>query len=146
MTTVVRRDPLHLEFPEWMSRWLDDRGFSDKLWAGSGAIRVEELTEEGTHVIRADLPGVDPDKDVEISMHDGMLHITATRTEKREDRDNDTYRSEFHYGRFQRTVPLPAGATAKDVAATYADGVLEVRVPMETEAREAATIPVQRTS
>lgn len=146
MTSLLRREPRHLDVPEWMTRWMDDRGLGESLLPlafGSG-IRVEEVSEEGTHVIRAELPGIDPDKDVEISVHGGMLHLQASRTERAEDRENSTYRSEFRYGRFERALPLPAGTTEKDVTATYKDGVLEVRVPMETAAREAAKIPVKR--
>jgi HSP20 family protein len=146
MTTLMRRDPLHLEFPEWVNRWFDDRGLTEKLFGDlATAIPVEELTEDGVHVIRAELPGVDPNKEVEISVHDGIVSIVGTRTEKQEQRDNATYRSEFRYGRFERTLPLPAGATAEDVTATYKDGVLEVRLPMVATAREAAKIPIQRT-
>ena len=145
MTKLMRRDPLHVEFPEWVSRWFDDRGLTDKLFGDlPAAIPVEELTEDGVHVIRAELPGVDPNKDVEVSVHGGLVSIVGTRTEKQEQLDNATYRSEFRYGRFERTLPLPAGATAEDVKATYTDGVLEVRLPMEETTRQAARIPVQR--
>jgi HSP20 family protein len=42
-------------------------------------------------------------------------------------------------------LPLPAGATEKDVVATYKDGVLEIRVPVAApEAPEAKKIPVAR--
>ena len=145
MTTLIRRDPLHLEFRDWVNRLFDDRGLTEKLFGDlPTAIPVEELTEDGVHVIRAELPGVDPDTDVEISVHDGMVSIVGTRTEKKEQKDNATFRSEFRYGRFERTLPLPAGATAEDVKATYTDGVLEVRLPMQVTAQEAAKIPIQR--
>jgi HSP20 family protein len=145
MTALARRDPLHLEFPEWMTRWLEERGMGERAWAGLGTgIRVEELDEEGAHVIRAELPGIDPDKDVEISVHDGMLHIAGERTERKQDQESGCFRSEFRYGRFERALPLPAGASTGDVSASYKDGVLEVRVPLQEAAREAARIPVRR--
>ena len=145
MSTLLRRDPLHLDVPDWMSRWLDERGLADRFLGDlPNAVRVEELTEDGTHVIRAELPGIDPDKDVEITVHDGMVHISGERTEKKEERDKASYRSEFRYGRFERMLPLPAGATSKDVSATYKDGVLEVRLPVQPEAVEAAKIPIPR--
>lgn len=147
MTSLLHRDPQHHEMADWIGRWLDARGLGD--WAaGSGpapAIRVEELTRPDAYVLRAELPGVDPDRDVEISVHDGVLHIEGERGERSEEREGATFRSEFRYGRFERTLPLPAGATVEDVAATYRDGVLEVTVPLRTEAREAARVPVQRT-
>lgn len=146
MTAVTRREPLHMDFPDWMTRWLDDRGLAERLLPldlGHG-LRIEELTEDDTRVIRAELPGIDPQEDVEISVHDGMLHIAGERSQRSEDRDNGSVRTEFRYGRFQRTVPLPAGSSADDVTATYKDGVLEVRMPTQPMAREAAKVPVQR--
>ncbi len=146
MTSLLRREMRHLDFPDWMTRWLEERGTSGHfpvVWSGSG-IRVEEISEHGAHVIRAELPGIDPDRDVEISVHDGMLHIAGSRTERSEEKGRTSYRSEFRYGRFERVLPLPAGTRGKDVTATYKDGVLEVRVPLESSAREAAKVPVQR--
>jgi HSP20 family protein len=145
MTTLLRRDPLHLDVPEWMSRWFDDRGLTDRFFTDLPTpIRVEELTEGTTYVLRAELPGIDPDKDVEISISDGLVHISGERTEKEEERKNGSFRSEFRYGKFERTVSLPAGTTSDDVTATYEDGVLEVRMPVRTEVEQAAKIPVQR--
>ena len=145
MTTLSRREPLHMDFPEWMTRWLDERGLADRLPLDLGTgPRLEELTEGDVRIIRAELPGVDPEEDVEISVHDGLLHIAGERTQRSEDRENGTVRTEFRYGRFERTVPLPAGSRAEDVTATYKDGVLEVRMPTQPQAREAAKVPVQR--
>lgn len=146
MTTLVRREPFRLDLPEWMTAWLDDRWFPDRLMAGGATpIRVEELAEDGNYLLRAELPGVDPDKDVHISLEDGMLHVAAERTENKEERSKDTFRSEFRYGRFERTIPLPKGAAEDKITATYKDGVLEVRVPVEeATATEPATVPVQR--
>jgi HSP20 family protein len=146
MTTVVRREPFHLDLPDWMTQWLDERGFADRLWTGPAPMRVEELEDDGTYVLRAELPGMDPDKDVEITVADGLLHVRAERTENKEDRDKAGFRTEFRYGRFERTMPLPAGADVDDVKATYRDGVLEVRVPCpEPRPAVKATVPVQRT-
>jgi HSP20 family protein len=145
MSTLSRREPLHMDFPEWMTRWLDERGLAERLPLDLGpALRIEELTEGDVRIIRAELPGIDPGKDVEISVHDGMLHIAGERTQRSEDRENGSVRTEFRYGRFERAVPLPAGSSAEDVTATYKDGVLEVRMPTQPQAREAAKVPVQR--
>jgi HSP20 family protein len=93
-------------------------------FSGSQMMRVEETFEDGSFVVRAELPGVDPDQDVEISISDGVLHIKAERREE----TREAQRSEFRYGRFTRSVSLPAGANEDDVQATYKDGILTVRV------------------
>ncbi|MDV8070552.1 Hsp20/alpha crystallin family protein [Rhodococcus sp. IEGM 1366] len=89
-------------------------------------IRVEEHLEKGRYVLRAELPGVDPEHDVDISVRDGQLTIKAERTEKQE----EGTRSEFHYGSFFRSMSLPTGAQEDDIAATYDDGILMVTVPV----------------
>jgi len=93
-------------------------------------IRVEELLEDDKLVIRAELPGIDPEKDVEVSVSGGVLHIAATRSEKFERTTHEGLRSEFRYGSSARSIPLPAGTYETEVVATYADGILEVRLPI----------------
>jgi HSP20 family protein len=101
--------------------------------AGATPMKVEEYVQDGTVVIRAELPGIDPDADVDITVADGILHLVATREERSEQERPDGYRSEFHYGSFERHIRLPDGASADDITASYTDGILEVRVPAPTE-------------
>lgn len=99
-------------------------------------LRLEEYLEDGVCVIRTELPGIDPDKDVDITVADGVLHLAAKREERAEESRPDGYRSEFRYGAFERHLRLPDGATDADVKASYKDGILEVRVPMPTSPSE----------
>jgi HSP20 family protein len=88
--------------------------------------------------MRAELPGIDPDKDVEIAVQNGVLTVRAERREEKEGR-----RSEFHYGTFTRSMTLPAGADVDDVKATYIDGILEIRIAVpELKKPEAKRISV----
>jgi len=103
---------------------------------GRRMVAVEEFTEDGTLVVRAELPGVDPDKDVEITVGDGVLNITAERTEKTEEAGRHFHRREPRYGSFARSISVPEGVDDSKVVATYKDGILEVRVPLPTEAAE----------
>jgi HSP20 family protein len=112
---------------EWFD-WLDWPGFAVSR-EGERMIRIEELGDGDALVIRADMPGIDPDNDVEIKVRGHMLEIRAERREDESVEEKGTRRSEFRYGSFYRTVPLPADAKQGDVQATYKDGVLEVRVP-----------------
>ncbi|MHA7303487.1 Hsp20/alpha crystallin family protein [Pseudarthrobacter sp. MDT1-22] len=103
---------------------------------GAAPIRVEELVDGQTLVVRAEMPGVDPDKDVEITLDDGYLRIRAERQEKEEHKDKGRFRSEFRYGSFSRSIPLPEGVKEEDIKATYTNGVLEVRTPLPEEAAQ----------
>ena len=89
-------------------------------------IRLEDEVEDGHYVIRAELPGIDPAKDVDITVTDGQLTIKAERSEKKESKG----RSEFSYGSFVRSVTLPAGADEDDIKANYDKGILTVAVAL----------------
>ena len=108
--------------------------------------RVEEYRDGNTVVIRVELPGIDPEEDVELTVVDEQLHLRAQRREQAEHRDRSSYRSEFRYGSFSRTLLLPAGCRDEDISAAYRDGVLEVRVPVAEHVERPATkkIPVTR--
>jgi len=101
-------------------------------WGAADMIHVEEYREDGTLVVRADLPGIDPDKDVELTIAGGMLHIEAERREEEKQEGKGYLRREVRYGSFSRSLPLPEGVTEADIAAIYKDGVLEIRIPEPT--------------
>lgn len=108
-----------------------------------GEFNIEEFTENGSFVVRAELAGIDPDRDVEVTVHDNILHIHAERHQEEKVTGRDYVRREVRYGAFDRELPLPSGATEKDVKASYADGMLEVRVPIPKE-HAAAKIPIAK--
>jgi HSP20 family protein len=93
-------------------------------------IRIDEYREDGALVIRADLPGIDPDQDVDLTITDGMLRLTAERQEEQEKESKGYLRRELRYGRFARSIPLPEGVTETDINATYRNGTLEIRIPV----------------
>ena len=133
----------------WMSDWFEHwppmlgRRMPDLFERGIGTMRVEEFLEDDTTVVRVEIPGVDPDSDIDISVVGGKLTISATREQRRTDTEND-YRSEFHYGSFRRTMTLPMGVDADDITATYEDGILEIRVPVGGEAEAKTKVPIGR--
>ncbi|HEY7260226.1 MAG TPA: Hsp20/alpha crystallin family protein [Trebonia sp.] len=106
-------------------------------------IRVEEFRDDGTLVIRADLPGIDPDKDVELTVSDGMLHIEAERRVEEKREEKGYLRQELRYGALSRALPLPEGVTEADITATYKAGVLEIRIP-QTKREPAKKIPISK--
>lgn len=81
-------------------------------------LKVEEFREDGQLVVRAEMPGIDPDNDVEITVSDDILHLRAERRSETKTEDTSGCHSEFHYGSFSRSLRLPAGATEADIKAT----------------------------
>lgn len=128
--------------------WPDVDEMFRRLWdrdQGKAWLRVEEYTEGDTLVVRTEIPDIDPERDVDISVENGVLMIRAERQMKSENKAKDSYRSEFHYGSFVRTLPLPSGAKADQIQASYKDGVLEIRVPNpEPPVGESVKVPITR--
>jgi HSP20 family molecular chaperone IbpA len=92
-------------------------------------LRLEDEMKDGLYEVRAELPGVDPTDDIEVTVRDGQLTIKAERTQTSESNGH----SEFSYGSFVRTVALPAGADEDDINATYDRGILTVSIPLAEE-------------
>ncbi len=120
-----------------------DRVFDDSLWSrfgfpalrnvavpsGGWSPRVDVFEKDNRLVTKVDLPGVKKE-DVTVEVTDGHLALSGQRQRESEEKKDDVYRSEREYGSFYRTVPLPEGVKLEDVKATFADGVLEVSVPL----------------
>jgi HSP20 family protein len=98
--------------------------------AAGHPVRVEDYVKDGSYVLRAELPGVDPEKDIEVTVSKGVLTISAQRQEEAEGK----HRSEFHYGAFARSVRLPEGADEDHIRASYDSGILEVVVTLKDQA------------
>ena len=105
-------------------------------------VRCEECTSDDKYVLRAELPGIDPESDVEVTITNGVLTMHGER--KEEEREGS--RTEFRYGSFTRSLTLPAGADEDDVTAVYDKGILEVTVGLKEPAETAKRIAVKRAS
>lgn len=150
MASLVKREAKHPESTRMFDRI--DQMFEDwtrmlpARWPALGefpsaVIRVDEFHENGTLVIRAELPGIDPEKDVDLTVSDGMLHIEAERREEEKAEEKGYVRRELRYGSFSRTLPLPEGVSDADIKADYANGILEVRIPA-AQPKPATKIPI----
>ena len=93
-------------------------------------------------VIKLELPGIDPEKDVQIEVRDHTLVIKGERKYTDEVKGEAYYRMEAAYGRFEREIPIAEATAEADIRATYFDGVLEVVVPEAAELTE--TPPARR--
>jgi HSP20 family molecular chaperone IbpA len=131
MSTLLHRDPKSL-FPDLVD-WFEEPFITLHPYLGQ-PIRVEEFVEGDHYVIRTELAGIDPEKDVEVTIASGYLTIHAERSEKIERK----HRSEFRYGSFSRTLALPANADEDAVTASYRDGILTISVGLKTEQKASA--------
>ncbi|MFE6104016.1 Hsp20/alpha crystallin family protein [Streptomyces laurentii] len=133
----------HMSFPDFED-WFSHSFPGLPGWHPATAphsIPMEMSTGDGAYVLRAELPGVDPDRDLTITADGDLLTVRAEHVESAEDKDH----SEFRYGSFRRTVRLPVPIPADGVDASYTNGILTIRVPMpDVSTSTARTIPVRR--
>lgn len=102
-------------------------GVSERVWAP--AIDMYE-TKDDLYVL-CELPGV-REKEVQVSITNDILTIKGERTQQQEVqevKDDNYYRLERWFGKFERSIPLPMPVQGEKVKATYRDGVLEIKLP-----------------
>ena len=90
---------------------------------------TDVLTRNGTTVLRLDLPGIDPDEDIKVTVSDDELIVSGERKHRDEVEEDDYFRMEASYGSFERHFPLIEEVAEKDIHARYEDGVLEIEFP-----------------
>ena len=95
---------------------------------------LDVFEEKDNFVVKAELPGMKKE-DIEVSFHDGSLSLSGERQSETKQHDAEIYRAERYFGRFQRTVTLPAAVAADKIKAAYKDGVLTVTLPKTEEAK-----------
>jgi HSP20 family protein len=123
---------------EW-TRMLPTRRPFGLISPPGDVIRVDEFRDGDTEVIRAELPGLDPEKDIDITIAEGVLRITAERRVEKTIEEKGYTRHELRYGRMGRALPLPRGVSESEITATYKDGILEIRVPVAQQPETAPT-------
>jgi HSP20 family protein len=131
MSITLRKD-LRTMFPDFID-WFEEPFLTLRPYLGQ-PIRIEDYTEDGHYVVRAEIAGIDPEEDLEVTAGVGLLTISARRSGVVEDR----HRSEFRYGSFRRTIELPADADSDDVTADYAKGILTVKIGLRGEEQQVA--------
>jgi len=138
-TTVTRWDP-SAEFSAM--RNVMDRLF-DQPFArlpfrsedlGNSALSIDVVETGDTYVIKAAVPGVDPN-DVEISVEEDVLTIRGEFTKQEESTEENYLRREIRSGSFQRQLRLPPTVEPEKAEASFENGLLKLSIPKKPEAR-----------
>ena len=117
------------DFEEFLEEF-SEAPWTESLGVGRWTPRVESLHKNGSYVIKADLPGVNP-TDIHVTVEGERLIIEGERKMDREMKRKNFRRREVFYGAFRRSVPIPRGMKAEAIKAKYHDGVLEITAPVE---------------
>ena len=127
MTTLQNRFNRMFDDPFFrIGRLDDDAGMG--MWNPT----VDLYEKDDNFVIKAELPGVDK-KDITIDLKDRVLTLSGERSYDNEVKEENYYRRERSYGKFQRAFTLPADVDSDKIKAEFKDGVLQVQVPKPEE-------------
>lgn len=99
------------------------------------APNVEVYTTDKEVVVKAELPGIDQ-KDVEVEVTEEAVHLAGELKREEEIEEDNYYRTERQYGRFERVVPLPNRIGDTEAKASFKNGVLTIRAPLAEEIKK----------
>ncbi|MDX1403257.1 MAG: Hsp20/alpha crystallin family protein [Woeseiaceae bacterium] len=91
---------------------------------------VDIVEEKDRFVLRADVPGVNPD-DIDVNMENGMLTVSGERHDEKTEETQGMRRVERVSGKFYRRFSLPDTANADEISARSTNGILEVVIPKQ---------------
>jgi HSP20 family protein len=96
------------------------------------SLSLDVIRRDDSIVIRADIPGIEPDE-VKIAVEDDVLTVSGEHSEEHDEKKEHYVRRERHFGSFSRSMTLPPGVDPESIKATTTNGVLEVTVPVPKE-------------
>lgn len=130
MTTLVTWNP-----------WQELNALQRQLDRDLAKVPAAELRVENEAVyLRLELPGIEA-KDLDIEVTEKAVSISAERKLERKNEEKGIFKTEFHYGKFHRVIPLPARVQNTNVTADYKDGILNLTLP-KTEAEKHKVVKV----
>lgn len=110
-------------------------------WGSVPAVDVSKTDK--LYEISAELPGMAP-ADVQVKLSEGVLTISGEKKSEKERKDDDAYVSERRYGSFIRSFRLPDDIAADKIEASFANGILTIKVPRQAKSQpKEEVIPVK---
>ena len=144
ITSFDFRDPIPFEThdAEILIGWKLQDGLLECLprlrWISAAAAGVDNIIKALPHdseiVVNAELPGMTQD-DIEINLKDSRLTLQGEKKHEKKEENENYHSIERSYGKFSRSLRLPAGVDAENVQATFRDGVLKITMPKTEEAK-----------
>lgn len=135
---LTRWDP----FREMMAiRNTMDRMFDNALTGSSSSyqpmtwdLALDVSENEDEFIVKASLPGVDPE-DLEITFTNNTLTIKGETRDEKEEEGERYHLRERRYGTFSRSITLPAGIDGDKIDARFENGILKLHLPKVEEVK-----------
>lgn len=97
-------------------------------------LRVDVTEDDKSYSVRAEIPGVKKE-DINVAVDGNQVEISAeVKNEKTIKNGEKLLRSERYYGKVYRAFALDQDVDETATQATYADGILELRLPKKVSA------------
>jgi len=93
---------------------------------------VDVYDNDDNIVLKAEIPGIDK-KDIVIDVKGRVLTLKGERSSDNEVKEDNYYRRERCFGKFERAFTLPVNVEPDKIKANYKDGVLEIEIPKPEE-------------
>lgn len=100
-----------------------------------GQLSVDVFRDKDMLVIRSLVAGVAPD-DLDVSLSSDLLTIRGRRENEGRVAGDDYYYQECYWGAFSRSIVLPYHVAADSVEAQLKNGVLEIRIPIQSDGKQ----------
>ena len=98
----------------------------------TASLHVDIYEKDNRIMIEAEMPGIDK-KDIKVDVKGKLLTIGGERKVDEEIKEENSYRRERRYGKFERTFSLPFEIDTDSVTARYENGILHLEVPRPAE-------------
>lgn len=102
---------------------------------------VEVADTKDAVVVKAQVPGMSKDN-IQVNITEDTLTLQGEMKEEEKKEEKNYSRREFRYGAFARAIALPAAVQADKATAQLKDGVLEITIPKNEQAK-GKEIPIQ---
>ncbi len=93
---------------------------------------VDVYDNDDNIVLKAEIPGIDK-KDIVVDVKGRVLTLKGERSSDNEVKEDNYYRRERCFGKFERAFNLPVDVELDKIKANYKDGVLEIEIPKPEE-------------
>ena len=141
MSRIVRWDPFRemISVRNQMDQLVGDLFQQPAGWQGNGngghiRLPLDVSEDDNSYSVRASLPGIDP-ADLEISFSENSLTIQGETQAESVEESAKWHLRERSFGKFMRSITLPAAVNADDISAGYEDGVLTLTLPKADEVK-----------
>jgi len=94
--------------------------------------------------VEVEMPGMG-EEDIKVSFNENRMTIEGEKTTSKKDENKNYLSREISYGRYERTLTLPASADVSKANATFKKGMLWVVIPKRTESKSnKKTLKIER--